>query len=144
MQITVIVKEILLLGFLFVAAWMDHKRKELPMEFVIAMSLTGIIFQIIAQQIHFWNLFLGCLLGGIFLGLGKITRQALGYGDGWMLVATGIFLGFSENMFLLLLGFSLAAIFSIGLLIFQKKKKNDAIPFMPFLLAGYIFLLVLG
>ena len=51
MQITVIVKEILLLGFLFVAAWMDHKRKELPMEFVIAMSLTGIIFQIIATLI---------------------------------------------------------------------------------------------
>ncbi len=144
MQIAEIIKEIILLGFLFVAAWMDHKRQELPMGFVILMAITGILFQVTTQQMSFWNLFLGCMLGGLFLGMGKLTNQAIGYGDGWMLAATGIFLGFSKNVFLLLLGVSLAAIFSIGLLIFQKKKKKDGIPFLPFLLAGYVLLLLLG
>lgn len=142
MQIEEIAKGILLLGFLFVAAWIDYKNKELPLVLIILMALFGIVFQIVVRQVAFWNLFLGCLIGILFLGIGKITRQALGYGDGLILVATGIFLGFSENVLLLLLGVLLASVFSIGLLMFRKKTKKDEIPFMPFLFAGYVFLLM--
>ncbi|MCQ2530367.1 MAG: prepilin peptidase [Lachnospiraceae bacterium] len=142
MQMEEIVREILLLGFLFVAAWIDYKKKELPLVLIVSMGLSGIVFQIIVRQMSFLNLLFGSLIGILFLGIGKITRQALGYGDGFILVATGIFLGFSENVLLLLLGVLLAAGFSIGLMIFRKKTKKDEIPFLPFLFTGYVLLLM--
>ena len=77
------------------------------------------------------------LLPGIFLlVLAKITREAVGYGDGLILLFIGLSLGFWECIgifFIGLLGVFLAAVL---VALFFGRKKGLEIPFIPFLLTG--------
>lgn len=80
----------------------------------------------------------GSMVGLILLLLGFASKEALGYGDGLLLSATGIFLGFQRNCLLLFCAVLCASLFSICLLTAGRKKKEDRIPFAPFVLAGFI------
>lgn len=108
------------------------------------------VYGILATAISIWKLFspeddllvlifrlLAGLLPGIFLLiLARITREAVGYGDGLILLFIGLSLGFWECIgifFAGLLGIFLAAV--LALLLFGRKKSLE-IPFIPFLLTG--------
>lgn len=108
------------------------------------------VYGILALAVSIWKLFspeddllvlilrlLTGLLPGIFLLiLAKITREAVGYGDGLILLFIGLSLGFWECIgifFAGLLGVFFAAV--LALLLFGRKKGLE-IPFIPFLLTG--------
>lgn len=62
----------------------------------------------------------------------------MGIGDGLMIFAMGSVLNAGELMEILCLSFLLCGIYAglqLGLL---KKKRNTEIPFVPFLLVGYL------
>ena len=71
-----------------------------------------------------------------------VTHESIGYGDGCLFVMTGLFLGFWENLVLLLLASVLAGIGAAVLLFFRKKKKKERIPFVPFVFTAYVLLLL--
>ena len=74
--------------------------------------------------------------GLLFLFLAKASKEAVGYGDGIILLFIGISIGFWQCLgvlFTALLGIFLAAAM---LLILAGRKKNVRIPFLPFLLTG--------
>lgn len=82
---------------------------------------------------------------GLFIGLGvvllsKLTGGKIGIGDGIVLGVTGIGLGFWSNMELFALALVMAAVFSIGLIVFRKANRRTAIPFIPFLLLSFMLL----
>lgn len=81
--------------------------------------------------------FLTGLIPGVFLLLfAKITKEAVGYGDGLILVFIGLSLGFWECLgifFAGLLGAFLAAVAAV--LLFGGKRGLE-IPFLPFLFTG--------
>ena len=83
-----------------------------------------------------FRLFAGLLPGIFLLILARITREAVGYGDGLVLLFIGLSLGFWECIgifFAGLLGVFLAAV--LALLLFGRKKGLE-IPFIPFLFTG--------
>ena len=78
----------------------------------------------------------GLIPGLLFLFLAKASREAVGYGDGIILLFIGISIGFWQCLgvlFTALLGIFLAAAM---ILILAGRKKNVRIPFLPFLLTG--------
>ena len=135
------ISKILLLFFLGVAAVLDFRKRELPLIYIGAGFVTGAILHLVIGEPSALELLLGCLVGAIFLLIARISREAIGYGDGLMIIATGAFLGLIDNVLLMLCAVTLAALFSIGLLIMKKWKRKDEIPFIPFLLGGYVVLL---
>lgn len=85
-------------------------------------------------------------IGGIVIGICVImislaTRGKIGLGDGALLCVTGLGLGFWGNLELFAIGLALAAVISIGLLILRLANRKKSIPFVPFLLLGYVFLI---
>lgn len=87
-------------------------------------------------------------LGGFILGLGVIllslvTGGKIGLGDGIILAITGIGLGLWANMELFAIALFLAAIVSILLLILRIANRKKSIPFVPFLLVSYLFMIVI-
>ena len=72
--------------------------------------------------------------------LSKAAGGRIGEGDGMVLLVTGLFLGLTENIWLLCLSLFLSAVFSVAALIFTKCGKNTAFPFVPFMLAGFVIL----
>ena len=67
-----------------------------------------------------------------------ITKGALGMGDCLVLLALGTVMDMGD-FFLMLLGavFS-SAVYAGILLVILKKNRNTEIPFVPFLLMGYL------
>lgn len=70
--------------------------------------------------------------------LGRASRQSIGYGDGLAVGILGLFLGGRDAAAILLCGLFLCACVSMAVLTFGKMKKQTAIPFVPFLAAGFV------
>ena len=88
---------------------------------------------------------LGALLpGGLLLLCGRITRQAIGYGDGLLLLICGIYLGGKTAGILFMTGLFFLFPMSLCLLISGKAGRKTQIPFAPFLLASYLLWLIQG
>lgn len=86
-----------------------------------------------------WQLHLaGVLPGAVLWIVGKVSGNRIGSGDGYVLMALGIYLGLWNVVNCLLYGSVFCAIAGAVLLALKKKTKQDALPFLPFLTAGYI------
>ncbi len=122
--------------FLMAVSYQDYKRKEISVRLLAIMGAVGTGIQIFEKSVTLGNWLGGILLGLCLLFLGVVTEEQIGYGDGWLVLVMGMSLGFRISMVALLLSMGLSALTGGILLIFRKVKRNDRIPFAPFLLAG--------
>lgn len=77
------------------------------------------------------------LLPGVFLLLISFcTREKVGYGDGLILLAIGLFTGFYQCFLIVCISLIISSVFGLLLLVFRKADKNSEIPFVPFLVIG--------
>ena len=81
---------------------------------------------------------LGLLSGLIILGLSVCLPGKIGKGDGILLCISGLGLGLAQNLAILVYGLLSAGLVSVVLLVLHKIKRGGSIPFVPFLLFGYI------
>ena len=88
------------------------------------------------------NILLGMSVGVVLLMLSVLTGGRIGAGDAVLLIVTGIYLGLEQNLQLFFSGLLLCGMWALGLLILRKKSRKDSIPFVPFLLAAYMGMLV--
>ena len=104
--------------------------------FLFILSLM-IVCRLLAGKIYPMEMLLGAGIGLIFIGISKMTKEALGYADSLLIVTLGILLGIKKLLLVLWIAFSLAAVFSaIGLLL-KKFSRQLAFPFLPFLTISY-------
>lgn len=133
-----------LLFYLAAGAFIDLRKHEIPIFLPAAAFAAGLTLQLLAGEMKWFEILPGCIPGGALLLLSAVTRQAVGFGDGLTLAAAGVFLGFFGTCILLLLSLLAAAVTSLVLLALKKRRKKEEIPFLPFTLAGYVLLLVIG
>ena len=128
---------------LAVISWQDLKKKEISGKLLILRALLGSVIQLFERSIS-----LGSWAGGIFLGLsllflGFVSRESIGYGDGWLVLVMGMSLGFLSSFLSFLLGLGISALVSGWLLMFKKVKRKYRIPFAPFLFLGCLICITL-
>ncbi len=138
MEVLKIILKIFMLLFLFVAALIDYRKKEIPVYLPIVGFVPAITISIIIKSLTLLEIALGIAIGVVVLLLGKITKQAIGYGDGVVLICTGAALGFAKNLVLLVISLIIAACIGALLMFLKRKKKKDSVAFIPFLLSGYV------
>lgn len=131
-----------LLGLLGICGIEDIKIKKIRLVVVNAFAIFGVILHLIYQRISWIDMIFGALIGVILLIISYFTKEKIGYGDGLIFVATGIYLGFWNNLILLWLSTTLAGIYGLILMVFKKKKKESEIPLVPFILGVYVVSLV--
>ena len=124
--------------FLGTGTYFDLKSRELPLAFLIGFAMLGILLNIIWKYQTLELILGGVFLGGIFLLLGKITRQAIGYGDGLCFVILGIFKGWKSTLGMLGVAFFLSGIYGLWKMIGCGGKSSDTMPFLPFLFLAWI------
>lgn len=127
--------------FLFVCSWQDIRRKKLSGELFLLFGIGAIIVDIFYQT-SIWLCITAMLPGLILLAFGKISEQQIGYGDGFAVMVMGLLLPGRETVAVLLFGFFLCALGSVGLFFSGKWKRKMAVPFVPFLTAAYVLLLL--
>lgn len=125
-------------GWLLLCSWQDMKKKKIPVALIGIGCLAILAYSFLAGEITIWSRVAGLSLGVILLILNPVTGGQIGIGDGLIVGIIGAGLGFNRLAFILAYGLLGSAVFSIGLIIFRKADRKVTIPFVPFLLLGYL------
>lgn len=133
---------IVTLAFLTVNSITDLKNKRVYLVVSVAFAIAGIIVNIIFRRHSLISILLSLGIGVILIIISKVTREAIGMGDGIIILVLGVLNGAYENLLISLYGFLISFLVSAFLLITRKLGRKDKIPFIPCLLAGYIITLI--
>lgn len=89
----------------------------------------------------------GVGVGLFLLLLGRVGQGAIGAGDGWFFLVTGLYLPWQEVLCLLCYGLLFCGLFSMSLVLWGVVKgisvRNRKLPFLPFLVPVGIWVMCL-
>ena len=131
----------ILLLLLVVHTWEDIRGKRLSGGFLIAAGVAAIIIYLFQQPFSRLSLLGGIGIGAFLLIFSILSRGGVGAGDGWLFCVTGMFLGFSENMFLLMTALLFSAGYALILLLKKQCGRKKEFAFLPFVLSAYMLFL---
>ena len=84
------------------------------------------------------------LVPGALLLLIAVTTKKAGIADGIVLLLLSLALDYGECFVSFVLSFLIMSFVSLLLLVLNKVKGNSKLPYLPFLLAGYIIQAIVG
>lgn len=130
--------ELTLFLFLAVCAVFDGLYRQIPLIVVWLGMLTAVCLQIYGAmgETGLPAAAVSLLPGAGFFLLSFLSGEKVGYGDGWVLLMIGLFLGVYRCFLILLIGLLAESAVAIVLLAFRKIQRDKEIPFSPFLLLG--------
>ncbi len=141
---------IILSSALIIIAFIDLNEQIIPDVISLPGIVTGFIISFFVPYISFINSALGVVVGGgiiLVISLGGSViykKEAMGGGDVKLAAMIGAFLGWRYIIISLFLGFFLGALAGIILIIAKIKKREDVIPFGPFIVLGSLITLLWG
>ena len=134
---------------LLAAAWEDLKSREVSIFLCLVMAVIGTVagsLTFLTEEIGGATFFspdkimykIAALTpGAVLLVLSRVSRGAVGEGDGWFFLATGLCLGCERTFLLLAGGILLCGLFSLPVLamgyVYGKSRRKMEVPFLPFL-----------
>ena len=123
----------LILGFFSISAFQDYRNRKINIYFLLTGGIIGLLFHLYSMELSIIEILLGMGIGMMILFFGLWSGGSVGRADGMILVVSGIFV----------MGLFLAGITSLFLSVIRRKGRTYRIPFAPFLLAGYLFVMVM-
>lgn len=122
------------------ALW-DIFRKEILLLTVLVMGASGVLYRGCYLSSGINGILTALIPGAFLLAMSLISEGRIGKGDALMSMCLGEWLGFADIIFVIFLASAGAA--AAAAILWIIKKKGTEIPFVPFLLSGYIIHLVL-
>lgn len=124
--------------YLFTGTIFDLIKRKIPVIYLAAGSVMAIVYRIFYCKGAWFISVCGAMMGVFFLVLSKCTEEQIGYGDSWMILNLGIYLGIWELIVMLVIVFGTSFVFAFLGLMFRKMTRKTRIPFFPFLMLGYL------
>lgn len=132
-------KLICLLLFLGWEAWIDSKEKYIAVKEVILFGILGLVFSLYLDKSRILLFQLtGMIPGLLAIGTARITEEAIGYGDGLLLLVCGCYLGVFVTAGIFFMALLICMPYMMYLLISGRAGKKTEIAFAPFLLVAYV------
>ena len=133
----------LMLGFFSISAYQDYRKRKINVYFLLTGGIIGLLFHLYSMEFGIIEILFGMGIGIMILLCGFLLGGGVGLADGVILIVSGIFLGFEKNMEVFVAGLFLSGITSLFLSVIKRKGRTYRIPFAPFLLVGYLFVMVM-
>lgn len=147
-----IVKRIVVVSILWVAAYFDKKSYRIPNKlillglalrivalgaelFTMGTAVKGIVISELIASAAMFVISLVCML---------IAKNSLGMGDVKLFMIMGLFLGIKGMMVTMLYSLLITFFVSVFMLITKKKNRKDYLPFAPSILVGTIMAFALS
>ena len=124
-----------MMGFIWVCALFDLKMREIPIWVLLLFSGATVVSTLFGGQ-EVRTIVIGFFIGCFFLVLSKVTKEAMGYGDSWIITLLGIYLGAEKLLWTLFIASFLAALASLYQMWKQNWDRTGSLPFVPFLAVG--------
>ncbi|MCI9025395.1 MAG: prepilin peptidase [Dorea sp.] len=129
------------MGFLAWVSVIDLRTRRIPVVLLIVWNLQAVIYRLyqVTGGREDAALFIGGIgVGAAFFLISRVTKEGIGYGDSWMILILGIYLGVWEILEVLAGTCLLLAAASVICLTAKRMSPSFAFPFAPFLAAGYL------
>ena len=133
----------LMLGFFSISAYQDYRKRKINVYFLLTGGIIGLLVHLYSMEFDIIEILFGMGIGIRILLYGFLLGGGVGLADGMILIVSGIFLGFEKNLEVFVAGLFLVVITSLFLSVIKKKGRTYRIPFAPFLLVGYLFVMVM-
>ena len=134
--------KVFILSYLAYQTYKDIREKSVSLKSTIVFSLTGVVINIVITNITIINMLLGITVGlGVIL-IGKLMKDGIGAGDGAVLSSIGVLIGGKMCLLVFLMAITISAAVVIVLLVFRKVKMKQELPFIPYILCAYIWILM--
>lgn len=130
------------IGYLCYLSALDIKTQRLPDRLLAAGVVVALLQVFLGISPSILLSFMGAAVGIAFLWISKLTGEAFGYGDSIVIIILGLSVGLWNVLALLMLAFLMAAGCSTVLLAHFNFERKKTLPFVPFLVASYIFVLI--
>lgn len=132
-----IVKGLLLTMLCICGVW-DIKKKEVPLVCIVGLGILSVTDTLLAEPKGWWGIISGLLIGVGCLLASRYTKEAIGYGDSWIILELGICLGGMRLLQMLLVASLAAGLFGLFCLWVKGWKRNTSLPFVPFIALAYL------
>jgi leader peptidase (prepilin peptidase)/N-methyltransferase len=136
--ITIEIAKIVLCITLFLESIIDIKKKQVWIGFPVSASAVGVFCAITEDTLSLQELVLELGITIILGIISKVSKEAIGMGDVWVIGSILLVTGVMEGMGVLFLAFLLAAVYGGVLWIGKRKGKDRMFPFVPFLFLGTV------
>lgn len=131
-----------LIGYIFVLVILsviDIRRKIVPMWGILSTLLISMVVVCLKNEESPSDMFIFCIslvpgLSMVFISW--VTAGKVGIGDGLLLIAIGMGIGFENCIYVLCVALIFSCIVSGILLVLKKANRNTHIPFVPFITLG--------
>lgn len=137
------ISDVIIMIFLLTAAISDWKSKKLSGVLMVVMSVSVIVLTCLGESESAWSIVGGLLIGAVFFVISRCTKEAIGYGDSWVVTLLGIYLGGKRLLGLLMAAFFVSGIYALVCLARYHWKRGVTIPFVPFLAIAYVVVMFL-
>jgi leader peptidase (prepilin peptidase)/N-methyltransferase len=133
-----------LFSALLVVTGTDFTHQMIPNAVTIPGILIGLLCATTVLPVGWVNSVLGVLVGGGLLWLLAwvspylFGKEGMGGGDIKLLAMIGAFLGWKATLLTVMIGASVGSVVGVGLISLNVIKKDDYIPFGPFLALGAV------
>jgi leader peptidase (prepilin peptidase)/N-methyltransferase len=138
------------LSALMAIAFIDIEHQIIPDVISLPGIGVGLLLAWLTLPLSVLQSLIGALVGGgviylvSFISLAVLGKEGMGGGDIKLMAMIGTFLGWKNTLLTIFLGSVTGSIIGVSLILFKKKKRDDYIPFGPFLVLGAIISLFLG
>ncbi|MGN0355010.1 MAG: prepilin peptidase [Muricoprocola sp.] len=139
MEFLIECKLVCLLIFLGWEAWIDSREQYIDVRDAVIFEVVGILFSLCLERYSaVLTVLLGSIPGVLMLVTARMTNEAIGYGDGLVLIVCGCYLGVGDTAAMLFLALFLCMPYILILLVSGKAGRKTEIAFAPFLLVAYV------
>ena len=130
-------EQICILTFLGINSWKDIRAREVSLLTIVIFGIVGMVRACFLGNVSVDLVWSACM-GVAVIGLSIISKGAVGMGDGFLLLSLGTVISFAELLSAFLLGLFFCGFWGILVLLLSGKGKKAEMPFVPFLMLGYI------
>ena len=140
----------ILCSALLVVAGTDLSHKIIPNAITLPGIILGLISAATILPLGFFNGLLGLFVGGGILWLLAwaspylFGKEGMGGGDIKLLAMIGAFLGWKPALMTIMVGSFLGSLVGVSLIAAKVIRREDYIPFGPFLVCGALVSLFFG
>lgn len=143
---------LLVYEILLICAMIDSKTRciynWMPVA-VIVIGICNLVYLLFFQQADFMSACLGSLIGSgiIFVALyimARVFQAGIGMGDVKLIASLGFVFGLGGVLEIMFVALFICMVAALFLMAFRKKKRKDTLPFAPFILMGYVGLVLIN
>jgi leader peptidase (prepilin peptidase)/N-methyltransferase len=127
---------------LFAAGVIDMRRLIVSRVFILSLLAVCVVAFFTQENPNILTAVSGTLVGICILGISMLSGEQLGKGDGLVIAALGVAVGFRGCLVVVCIASVIMSFIALCLLAFKKGNRKTRLPFIPAIFAGYSIFLI--